>query len=67
MTKSVQKSKKHAGGAQVAAGKSRSAPTKSIKIHGDVTNSLKVTPKTSAAYLLSNGLVDVDTVATGSW
>jgi hypothetical protein len=64
MARSVQKSKKHAGGAQVAAGKSRSAATKSIKIDRDATYSPKAAPKTPTTYMLSNGLVDVDTVAT---
>ncbi len=64
MARSVQKSKKHADGTRVVAGKSRSAATKSIKIDRDATYSPKAAPKTTTTYMLSNGLVDVDTVAT---
>jgi hypothetical protein len=64
MARSAQKSKKHADGTRVAAGKSRSAATKSIKIDRDATYSTKAALETTTTYMLSNGLVDVDTVAT---
>ena len=68
MAKFLQKSKKRAAGRDIA-GKSESAASKSVRIDRDVDRSLKIGPisvefKTTAEYMLSNGIVDVDTVAT---
>jgi hypothetical protein len=69
MAKLLQKSKKRAAGMRDVAGKSESAASKSIRTNRDVERSLKIGPisvefKTTTEYMSSNGIVDVDTVAT---
>jgi hypothetical protein len=61
MAKALQKSKKRAVGTRVIARKRQSAATKSA---GTKIRPFPVEFETTTKYMLSNGLVDVDTVAT---